>query len=149
MRKNAEAYLDASVLVALLSNDPHTPRADAFMRSRTPVVIVSDFAAAEFVSAIARRVRIGEIAADEARIGFTAFDAWTARVTRRELIKSADVSAAAAYLRRLDVNLRTADALNIAIAQRVGAILVTFDEKMAASARMLGVPTEEARIDGR
>jgi len=87
---------------------------------------------------------MGEITPDEGRLGFSAFEAWTARATRREQTKAADVSAAEAFLRRLDLNLRTADALNIAIAQRVGAALVTFDEKMEASARMLGTPTEAA-----
>ena len=71
-------------------------------------------------------------------------DAWAARATRREPTRTADVTAAEAFLRRLDLNLRTADALNIAIAQRVGATLVTFDEKMAASARRLGTPIEKA-----
>jgi uncharacterized protein len=144
MSRNAEVYLDASVLVALLTDDPLTGRADAFMRTEKPVLVVSDFAAAEFASAIARRVRTGEITPDEARVGFSAFDAWTARVTRREQTKAADVSAAEAFLRRLDLNLRTADALNIAIAQRVGAALLTFDEKMAASARKLRTPMEAA-----
>jgi predicted nucleic acid-binding protein len=41
--------------------------------------------------------------------------------------------------RRLDLPLRTPDALNIAIAQRVGADLVTFDDRMVASARALGI----------
>jgi predicted nucleic acid-binding protein len=50
----------------------------------------------------------------------------------------ADVAAGAAFLRRLEVNLRTPDAINIAIAQRVGATLVTFDTRMADSARALG-----------
>jgi predicted nucleic acid-binding protein len=36
--------------------------------------------------------------------------------------------------------LRTPDALNIAISQRVGAALATFDDKMADNARSLGVP---------
>jgi predicted nucleic acid-binding protein len=144
MSRNAEVYLDASVLVALLTDDPLTSRADAFMRTEKPVLVVSDFAAAEFASAIARRVRTGEITSDEARVGFSAFDAWTARATRREQTQAADVSAAEAFLRRLDLNLRTADALNIAIAQRVGAALLTFDEKMATSARLLGTPMETA-----
>jgi len=47
-------------------------------------------------------------------------------------------------LRWLDLNLRTADAVNTEIAQRVGPALVTFDEKMAAGARMLRTPTEAA-----
>jgi predicted nucleic acid-binding protein len=49
-----------------------------------------------------------------------------------------DLAAATMFLRRLDLPLRTPDALHIAIAQRVGAMLVTFDRQMAASARTLG-----------
>ena len=49
-----------------------------------------------------------------------------------------DLAAATVFLRRLDLPLRTPDALHIAIAQRVGAMLVTFDRQMAASARTLG-----------
>jgi predicted nucleic acid-binding protein len=114
------------------------------MRAKTPALIVSDFAAAEFASAMARRVRTGGITPDEARVAFSTFDAWAARATRREQTKAADVSAAEAFLRRLDLNLRTPEALNIAIAQRIGAVLVSFDEKMSASARALGTSTEEA-----
>jgi len=84
MSRNGDVYLDASVLVALLTNDPLTPRADAFMRANTPTLIVSDFAAAEFASAMARRVRTGGITPDEARLAFSTFDAWAARATRRE-----------------------------------------------------------------
>jgi predicted nucleic acid-binding protein len=71
---------------------------------------------------------------------FSAFDMWTARATQREETMTADVRAAGAFLRRLDLSLRTADALNIAIAQRIRAALVTFDQRMAASARVLGIP---------
>jgi uncharacterized protein len=42
-------------------------------------------------------------------------------------------------LRRLDLTLRTSDALHIAIAQRVNATQVTFDRSMARSARALGI----------
>jgi hypothetical protein len=40
---------------------------------------------------------------------------------------TADVKAAKAFLRRLDLGLGTADALNIAIAQRTRAALGSFD----------------------
>ena len=59
-------------------------------------------------------------------------------MTRRVQTKAADVRAAEAFLRRLDLNRRAPDALNIAIAQRAGAALATFDGKMAAAARKLG-----------
>ena len=131
-------YLDASVLVALFTEDALAVRADTFLRTHSPVLIVSDFAAAELTSVIARQVRKRAIAAEDARRAFSNFDAWIARATGRALTTAADVASAAAFLRRLDLPLRTPDALNIAIAQRVGADLLTFDDKMAASARALG-----------
>src|SRR5271167_3199485 len=75
----------------------------------------------------------------EARSGCSAFDTWTAQATLREETMTADIRAAEAFLRRLDLSLRTADALNIAIAQRLRAELVTFDRRMEASARLLGI----------
>jgi uncharacterized protein len=78
------------------------------------------------------------ITAEEARAAFSTFDAWIARTTTPLSMTSADVTAAAAFLRRLDLTLRTQDALHIAIAQRVGAELLTFDRQMASAARTLG-----------
>ena len=131
-------YLDASVLVALFTADALTAKADAYLREHRPTVIVSDFAAAELASAVARRVRTGELEADDARAAFATFDAWTVRAAGRAETAAADVAAASAFLRRLDLTLRTPDALHIAIAQRLAAELMTFDQKMAASARSLG-----------
>jgi predicted nucleic acid-binding protein len=54
------------------------------------------------------------------------------------LITSATSSLRAGFLRRLNLTLRTDDALHIAIAQRVGAELLTFDRPMANAARALG-----------
>ncbi len=134
-------YLDASVLVALLIHDSLTEPAEALLRSDPQPLILSDFAAAEFASAVARRVRTKDLTATEARVAFTTLDLWGARATRRVETIGADVAAAAAFLRRLDLSLRTPDALNIAIAQRLDATMVTFDRKMAAAARQLGLPT--------
>jgi uncharacterized protein len=131
-------HLDASVLVALFSEDALTAKADSLLRARPAVVTVSDFAAAEFASAIARLVRTREPSADAARGVFSTLDAWTSRVAARAETTASDVAAAAAYLRRLDLTLRTPDALNIAIAQRLSADLPTFDQRMAASVRALG-----------
>jgi predicted nucleic acid-binding protein len=131
-------YLDASVLVAMFTDDALAIRADAFLRAHSPVLVISDFAAAEFASAVARLVRMKNVKAEAARRAFAVFDAWIARAAGRVLTTSADVAAAAAFLRRLDLPLRTPDAMNIAIAQRVGAELLTFDNKMAAGARALG-----------
>ena len=131
-------YLDASVLVALFTEDALTAKAESFLRAHAAVATVSDFAAAEFASAVVRLVRTRELSADEARGVFSTFDAWTSRAAARVEITASDVASAAAVLRRLDLTLRTPDALNIAIAQRLDADLFTFDRRMAASARVLG-----------
>ncbi len=133
-------YLDASVLVGLFTEDAFTLRADAFLRTNALVVIVSDLAAAEFASVIARHVRTKDITADAARVAFSTFDAWTARAAQRAELIAADLAAAKAFLRRFDLGLRTLDAINIAIAQRLGATLFTFDNRMTKSACALGIP---------
>jgi uncharacterized protein len=132
-------YLDANILVALLTPEPFSGRADTFLQTNTEPLIVSDFAAAEFSSAVARRVRMSEFTLYQARFTLSRFDTWLARTADRVEISPADVAAATAFLRRLDLPLRTPDALHIAIAQRIGASLVTFDQRMAASARALGM----------
>jgi predicted nucleic acid-binding protein len=72
-------YVDASVLVALFTDDALAIRADAFLRSHAPVLIVSDFAAAEFSSASARHVRMKALRPEDARHAFATFNAWAVR----------------------------------------------------------------------
>ncbi len=133
-------YLDASVLVAFwIGGDSLNARASELLRGASGIVVLSDFAAAEFSSAVARRVRSGEIGTDQAWAGFADFDAWRSRATQRLEIVSSDVSVADAYLRRLDLNLRAPDAIHIAMADRIGATLATFDRRLGDCARNLGV----------
>jgi len=132
-------YLDASVVVALFVIDPSSARAEAFLSAHPEIFVVSDFGAAEFSSAVARRVRTRDLMPDDGRLAFANFDSWIARSADRQETTTADIDAANRILRRLDVNLRTPDALHIAIAQRIVATLVTFDQGMAAGARALGM----------
>jgi predicted nucleic acid-binding protein len=135
-------YLDASVLVALLTVEPLNGRADSFIASTREPLIVSDLASAEFSSAIARRVRMRETTRAEARADLADFDLWTMRSTQRTELAPIDIAVATTYLRRLDLPLKTPDAIHIAIALRIGATLVTFDRQMAVSARSLGSTVE-------
>lgn len=130
-------YLDASVLGALLRPEPASERADRFIAEKPANLIVSDFAGAEFASAVARWVRLRDIGPGEGQTALASFDEWSARLAQRAEIGAADVALATRFLRRLDLPLRTPDAIHIAISQRLGATLVTFDRRMAASARAL------------
>lgn len=131
-------YLDANILVALLTPEPLSERALDFVRANRAGLIVSDFAAAEFVSAVARRVRTRETTIEDARRDIADFEAWAARSSEQIKLSAGDVAVATAYLRRLDLTLLAPDALHIAMTQRIEATLVTFDRGMAAAARSLG-----------
>ncbi len=138
-----DLYLDASFLVALLTAEPASARADDFAHAHGGILIVSDFGAAEFASAIARRVRTRELPIDEAQLVLSAFDHWIATIPDRAGISAVDVAMATEFLRRLDLPLRTPDAIHIAIARRLGVTLATFDSAMASAAHALGVPVAD------
>ena len=72
-----DVYLDASVIVSLLTNDTLTSRAQTFIASGLATRFhVSDFAKAEVASAIARRVRRVDLTEAQARSAFSELDQW-------------------------------------------------------------------------
>jgi len=131
--------MDASVLVSLFLNDALSERAQVFIRSQSPEAIVSDLAAAEFSSVLARRFRARENTELEVRHAFQSFDRWVETIAESVACETSDLRQADRFLRRLDLPLRAPDAIHIATAQRIGAQLASFDAQMVASARALGV----------
>lgn len=104
------------------------------------MVLVSDFGAAELASAVARQVRMGQLSARQAQAAFSDFDDWMNRSAERSDLLPGDIAVAAEFLRRLDLSLRAPDAINVAIARRLGAAtLATLDQRMASDASTLGV----------
>jgi predicted nucleic acid-binding protein len=134
-------YLDTSVIVPLLTLDQLSTRASLFMQSTQPTLLMSDFASVEFASVIARKLRAKELTPDLALEAFTKFDLWRAAETKTVDLQSRDIAAATSFIRRLDLTLRAPDAMHLAMAQRIGAELATFDKKLADSALILGIPT--------
>ncbi|HEX3673305.1 MAG TPA: type II toxin-antitoxin system VapC family toxin [Rhizomicrobium sp.] len=132
-------YLDTSVVVPIFLQDIFVSRANAFLATGPASLMVSDLVAVEFASVVGIRVRIGVLSRVEAVAAFATFDDWISRRTRRAQMTPDDIRAAGLMLRRLDFNLRAPDAINIVIAQRIGAELATFDVRMADCARALGV----------
>ena len=133
------AYLDASALLPIFLSDSFSARIDAYLRNMKPDLYVSDFAAAEFASALGVKIRMGQLTNREAEDSLLDFDAWQSSVPRVIDTLGRDIRAAEAILRRLDLGLRTPDALHIAITLRTQCDLLTFDDRMAAGARALGV----------
>ena len=139
-----DVYLDASVIVALLTNDALTGRARTFLQSGPLTLRISDYAAAEVASVIARRVRTHDLTEAEARASFDSFDQWTQTFALPVETAPGDIAMAAGFIRRLDLTLRAPDAINIAIARRLGIALATFDKGMASCAATLGVAVAPA-----
>ena len=138
--KTMSVYFDASIIVSLfVASDPFTRRAGELLTSRSDLPVVSDLAAAEFIFAISRLTRTSTIDRSTALHLFDRFDVWRAERTTSAEVTAADIQVADRYMRRLDLNLRTPDAIHIAMAARSGARLATFDVRMAESAEVLGV----------
>ena len=133
------AYLDASVLVPRLVEEPHTRDVDAYLIGNPGELLISDFAAAEVASALSRLVRMGRLATADASAALNDFDTWRATSCSSADVRAADARLAYAYIRRFDLMLRAPDALHLAIARRFGATLVTLDDRLADAGRELAV----------
>lgn len=134
------AYLDASVLVALVGRETSSSAVTTWLTDYADVVLVSDFAAAESSAALARQRRVGRlttVAADEA---FAQLDDWIAQHTQASEIDRSDIAVATLWVRTPELTVRAPDAIHIAAASRLGATLLTLDKGMAHAATVLGVP---------
>jgi uncharacterized protein len=133
-------YFDTSFLVGLFVDfDAFAKSAEVIYVDADDPLLVSDFAAAEFSSVIARLMRMDLVPEDEARAIFSRFDTWRTRSAQAANVAGIDVQTATALARRLDLNIRAPDAINLAIAQRLGASIATFDRRMARNAGVLGI----------
>lgn len=137
-------YLDSSVVVPLFLPDFFVSKALALLQRVEGQVVISDFVAAEFSSVVGIRLRNKDLTPSAARLAFSRFDSWCALYAESARTLASDIEDAKGFIRRLDLPLRTPDAINLAIARRLGLELATFDKQMAASARRLGISIVKA-----
>jgi predicted nucleic acid-binding protein len=132
-------YLDTSVIIPLILPDVLVGRAELFRATVRDVLIVSDYAGVEFSSVVGRRIRSRELSDTDGAKALEVFDLWRNRRARRAQIDPNDIARAETCVRTFELMLRGPDAIHIAIAERLGATLVTFDRRMAIAARRLGL----------
>lgn len=133
-------YLDASVLVALVAKEPGATSVTAVLGVAERPLIASDFAVAETSAALARLLRIGARTAGQLEEAFTRLDGWIDAATSLRTVTSTDVAEANLLVRNPDLALRAPDAIHIAAAARLGAVLVTLDKGMTRAAAALDIP---------
>lgn len=131
-------YLDASVIVPLLVEQPTTAIVGELIRA-TPRLSLSSFAIGEVISAISRLRRTEELDDRGANAALGTLDGWNRNAFDRATIDDADIRLASGFVRRFDLALRMPDAIHIAVAQRHGHCLATFDQRLADAARTIGV----------
>ncbi len=132
-------YLDASVLMPTLVDEPASSAVAAFLLGSDEPLMVSEFAAAEVASGLSRLARIGRLTASAAASRLADFDSWRAGETEDAEFKAHDCRLANSYVHRFELKLRAPDALHAAICRRLGLRLVTLDRRLAAAARALNV----------
>jgi predicted nucleic acid-binding protein len=137
------AYLDASVLLTTILEEPVSAAVDAYVLAGGQDFFVSDFASAEVAGALSRLVRMGLLENADASERLADFDVWRAAMTSPAEIQASDARLANAFVRRFDLMLRAPDALHAAIARRLDVTLVTLDRRLATAARVLGLTVEE------
>jgi len=132
-------YLDASVLLPTLIDEPESDAVERFLAGVDDGLVISEFAATEVASGMSRLVRTRLITSDVAARRLSIFDAWRADEGRPVDVEAADFRAASAIVRRFELMLRAPDALHIAVCRRLDARLATLDVRLAEAAGALGV----------
>ncbi len=135
-------YLDTSVVVPLYWFEALTNTVEALLINE-PELGLSDLVRVEFSSAIARRVRMGEISRESAREIVEQFQAHIdAEVYTLIAVEPVHYRIARGWIDGFETALRTLDALHLAIAYSQDIRLVTADAGLADSAVVLGVAVE-------
>ena len=138
-------YLDTSVVVSLIVTDSHTDKADAWYRQTTLAPVISSLVKLEFAATISRYLRINRLTEPAAEQALDLFDRWVVEETHCVEIAFDDMSRADRIVRNFTTKLAGPDAIHLALAIKLGLPIATFDDRLAAAARM---HTVEAILPG-
>jgi hypothetical protein len=135
-------YLDTSLLVAALTNEPETARMQGWLGQQPGgELAISDWVTTEFSSALSVKLRtrqIGPVHRTDALAMLTrlAMESFTVVPVLRLQFRTA-----ARFVEQHALGLRAGDALHLAICADHGATLCTLDRRLSDAASALGLKT--------
>ncbi len=136
--------MDTSVLVAALGNERHTETAQNWLAAQPPSdLLISDWVITEFSSALALKLRTGQIQVQHRAECLAVFAQLVERSLTVVPVSSPNFRAAARFADQQHTGLRAGDALHLAICAEHGSRMVTLDQTLAAAATSLGIPSAQ------
>jgi hypothetical protein len=132
-------YIDTSVLVAYYCPESISAKAEKII-IKADVPVISPLSEVEFASALARKIREGQISIESSKKILNEFKSHTHQLLFKKVIIDTDCyNLAFSWLSGNDIPLATLDSLHLAAASLNNLKMVTADKQLSKAARKLGI----------
>jgi len=133
-------YLDTSLLVAALTREPRTERAQKWLSAQPlQALSISDWVITEFSAALSLKVRMKQLRPVHRADALAAFTALAEESLSVLPLSRLDFRTAARFADQHGRGLRAGDALHLAVAANHGTRLLSLDRTQVEAAKALGV----------